>query len=89
MTDLATTEATLNITLSGYNGDFPDPVHFDSSDADIKAWAAEAVQNGDVPGIPAQEADLTDYVVDRFAATEDVPANRILLRPKTPFGSNR
>lgn len=87
MTDLVTTEATVNVTWNGFNGDLPDPVHFDSQDSDVKSWITEAVRNGDVPGIPADlNADFTDYVVDRFAATDEVPTNRIMLRPKTPFG---
>lgn len=79
-------EARLNVTWAGSNGDLPDPVPFDSGDGDIKAWATEAVRNG-VPGIPADAtADFSDFVVDRFTATADVPVNRVLLRPKTPFG---
>lgn len=79
------TEAKLNVTFRGENGDLRDPVQFESSDADLKRWAAEAIAAGSVAGIDAQEADFTDYVVDRFAAREDLP-NRLILRPKTPFG---
>jgi len=79
-------EARLNITYSGSNGDLADPVFFDASDADVKAWATEAVRNGSVPGIPADAAaDFTDFVIDRFSANEEQP-NRLFLRPKTPFG---
>jgi hypothetical protein len=78
-------EAKLNITYSGQNGDLKDPISFDASDEDIKGWAVEAVRSGSVPGIDAQEADFTDFVVDRFSAKEDLPA-RVLIRPKTPFG---
>lgn len=81
------TQARLNITFSGNNGDLPDTVYFDAQDGDIKGWATEAVANGSVPGIPADtNADFADFVVDRFAATEEVDHNRIMLRPKTPFG---
>ena len=89
MTDLVidNDEARLNITWSGQNGDLPDSVNLDSTDGDIKAWATEAVQNGDVPGIAADpNANFNDFVVDRFAATEDVTYARLSLRPKTPFG---
>lgn len=80
-------EARLNITYGGENGDFADPVFFDAADGDVKAWATEAVQNGNVPGIPADaNPDFTDFIVSRFAANEEVDYNRIMLRPKTPFG---
>lgn len=78
----------LNVTWKGQNGDFTDPVMFDASDADVKRWAAEAIQTGGIPGIDAdQSADLTDFVVDRFAAKDGLPA-RLSLRPKTPFGTD-
>ncbi len=81
------TEARLNITVNGMNGDLPDPVHFDAVDGDIKMWAAEAVSNGSVPGIDAvPNVDFTDFVVDRFAANDEEPTNRLMIRPKTPFG---
>jgi len=81
------TEARVNVTYSGQNGDLPDPVYFDSTDGDVRAWVTEAVQNGSVPGIPATgDADFGDFVVDRFSATEARPYNLIQLRPKTPFG---
>jgi len=74
--------ARLNVTYNGANGDLPDPVTRDASDADIKRWATEAVRAGSVPGIPADpNADFTDFVVDRF------PVARVMIRPKTPFGS--
>lgn len=80
-----TDEANLNITLSGSNGDLKDTIPFDASDAEIKRWASEAVTNGGVPGIDAQTADFSDYVVDRYPAKDDLP-NRVAIRPKTPFG---
>jgi len=80
-------EARLNITYGGDNGDLPDPVSFDASDGDVKAWAEEAVKNGSVPGIKADAgASFEDFIVDRFSANEEVDHNRLMLRPKTPFG---
>lgn len=78
--------ARLGITYNGQYGDLPDPVRRDATDADIFTWASEAIRSGSVPGIRAQEANLTDYVVDRFDATADRNYNLIQLRPKTPFG---
>jgi len=83
-------DARLNITYGGANGDLPDLVSYDATDGDIKAWATEAVRNGNVPGIlPAQTADFRDFVVDRFPATEARDYPLIQLRPKTPFGAAR
>ena len=79
------TQANLNITYAGMNGDLPDTVPYDLDDGSIRRIATEAIAGG-VAGITATAgADLTDFVVDRFAATNDLPA-RIVLRPKTPFG---
>ena len=80
-------EARLNITWAGDNGDLPDPVAYDATDADVRQWVTEAVRNGDVPGIRADvNADFSDFVVDRFAANDTRPYNLIQIRPKTPFG---
>lgn len=80
-------EAKLNVTYGGQNGDFEDPVNFDATDGDIRQWATEAVRAGTVPGIPAApDADFTDFVVDRFEATDSRPFKLLALRPKTPFG---
>lgn len=82
-------EARVNITWAGQNGDLPDPVHYDSADGDVKQWVTEAVRTGSVPGINADaDADFTDFVVDRFAATAARPYNLIQVRPKTPFGES-
>lgn len=78
-------EAVLNITYANTNGDLKDWVPFDATDADIKRFASEAIQSGSIPGIDAQAADFTDFMVQRFAAKDDLP-NRVVLRPKTPFG---
>ncbi len=80
-------EARLNITWKGHNGDFTEPVSFEAANGDLFRWAAEAIRGGAVPGIPADPGvDLRDFVVRRFGATADVPYNRVLLHPKTPFG---
>ncbi len=80
-------EARLNITWAGQNGDLPDAVAYDSTDADVRQWVTEAVRHGDVPGIAADPAaDFSDFVVDRFAANDTRPYNLIQVRPKTPFG---
>jgi hypothetical protein len=87
MNDIKDAEARVNITWSGQNGDLRDPVMFQSTDADIKAWVTEAVRTGGVPGIAvAPDADFSDFVVDRFAVTEARPYNLVAVRPKTPFG---
>ena len=86
--DIMAGEARVNVTWAGSNGDLEQPVAYDAGDADIKQWVTEAVQNGTVPGIAAdQGADFTDFVVDRFGPTEARPWNLIQLRPKTPFGT--
>lgn len=81
------TEARVNITWSGQNGDMQQPIPYDAADGDIKQWCSEAITAGSVPGITADEAvDFGDFVVDRFAASEARPFNLVQLRPKTPFG---
>jgi len=82
-------EARVNVTFAGANGDLPDPVSFDATDGDIKQWVTEALRTGGIPGIQVTEdADLNDFVVDRFAKVEGVrPFNLLQLRPKTPFGA--
>lgn len=80
-------DARVNITWNGQNGDLPDMVNFDSTDADVKGWITEAVRTGGVPGITADvNVDLTDFVVDRFTENDARPYNLIQIRPKTPFG---
>ena len=77
--------ARLNITWAGQNADLPDLIDKDLADAAVKALATEAVSGG-VPGIAADPAaNFGDFVVDRFPATDDLPA-RVMIRPKTPFG---
>ena len=80
-------EARVNVTFAGQNGELPQPVFAQSSDADVKTWVTEAVRNGGIPGIRADvNADFRDYVVDRFDPTEARPHRLIILRPKTAFG---
>jgi len=80
--------ARLNVTWAGQNGELPDPVPFDANDADIKQMVTEALRAGDVPGVTADaNANLQDFVVNRYNATAEVPYNRVFIRPKTPFGA--
>jgi hypothetical protein len=78
-------EARLNITFDGKNGDLAQAVPFGASDAQLKAWAREAILGG-VLGDVTGPVSLADHVVDRFEATDRAPVNRIFLRPATPFG---
>lgn len=77
-------EAMVTVTVGGQQGDFG-PVRFDATDADIKRWAAEAVTAGVVAGVDAQPTNFDDTVVERFAARDGLP-DRLMLRPKVPFG---
>jgi len=78
--------ARLNVTINGQNGDYPDPVSYDSTDGDVKQIATEAIRTGYIPGIAADpNANLMDFVVDRFPNTAELPP-RLMVRPKTPFG---
>lgn len=80
-------EARVNVTFAGQNGDLPDPVSYDATDAEVLRMVTEAVQTGGVPGIPADpDANFTDFVVDRFEANDARPYRLLSLRPKTPFG---
>jgi hypothetical protein len=84
---IADNQARVNITFAGSNGDLPDAVLADATDAEIKQWATEAVRAGSVPGIGVHaDADFGNFVVDRFPATEVRPFRLISLRPKTEFG---
>lgn len=81
------TQARVNITYNGQNGELPDPVSLDANDGDIRQFVTEAVRGGSVPGIPADPtADFRDFVIDRFAPNEARPFNLIAVRPKTAFG---
>jgi len=81
-------EATLNVTWNGQNGNLSDPVPFEATVTELKAWAQEAVMNGDIAGIAADpNVNLADFEVDRYRATEDKPYNSLFVRPKTAFGN--
>lgn len=81
-------EARVNVTVAGQNGDMVDPVAWDSTDAVLKAMVTEAIQGGGIPGITAAEVvDLSNYMIDRFAASEARPYNLLQIRPKTAFGA--
>ena len=85
--DIRPHEARLNITWRGQNGDLLAPVPYNASERQLKRWAQEAIEHGDVPGIRSSgPISLRDFVVDRFPASPSNPFNRIFLRPKTPFG---
>jgi hypothetical protein len=80
------TMARVNVTWQGQNGDLPDPVLLDATDAEVLGWVTEAVQTGGIPGIRVDAgADFEGFVVDRFTADDAHPA-RLFVRPKTPFG---
>lgn len=83
---LGAADARLTITYNGQQGDLPDTVPYDLPDAEILRLAQECLILG-IPGINADpNANLKDFVVDRFPARDDVPYNRLSVRPKTPFG---
>jgi hypothetical protein len=83
-------EARVHVTYSGHFGELPDPVQADAPESDIKAWVTEALRGGGIPGIPMQpNADLTDFVLERFAPAEGRPTHVLSVRPKTPFGAVR
>lgn len=80
--------ARLNITVNGQQGDLPDLVSYDMTDTEIFQVALESVRQGYVPGIDAiDNPSFANYRVDRFPARDDVPYNRLSLRPKTEYGA--
>jgi len=84
---IAANEAIVNVTWAGSNGDLKDPVSFDASDSDIRTWVTEAVRTGGVKNIVADpNANFDNFIIDRFAATEEIPYCRLFVRPKTEFG---
>lgn len=73
---------------AGQDGELPQPVPFDASDAVIRESVAEAIRDGAIRGIVRDlGVDLRDFVVDRIPASEDDPIDRIFVRPKTGFGA--
>lgn len=86
--EIQATEARVGVTYKGEYGELPDPVHFDSTDGDVRQWVSEAIRTGGIADIKADaNVNLTDFVIDRFNSTEARPYNLIQIRPKTPFGS--
>jgi hypothetical protein len=82
-------QARVNVTWQRQNGELPDPVFFDATDDQIRAWVTEAVRNGSVPGIPADpDADFTNFMIDRFTANDARPYNAFMIRPKTAYGAS-
>lgn len=81
-------QARLEVTYKRQHGELPDPVTFDSSDADIRGWVTEALRTGGIPGIdPDPNADLQDYVIDRFSSVPGVREYHLIqTRPKVEFG---
>ena len=80
-------EARVNVTYNGGNGDLQDPVSVNANTNDIRTWVQEAIATGSIVGIPADpNADLRDFVVDRFPPTDVRPYTLFSVRPKTPFG---
>jgi len=81
------TEARVNITWLGQNGDLPDLVRFDATDAEVRQWVTEAARAGSIPGIHLQaDLHLNEHIVERFDANGARPYNLIQVRPKTAFG---
>lgn len=79
--------AKLNISWQGQMGDME--IEFDSSQEQIKLYAAEAIRTGGVPGINADpNVDFKNFVVEYFpkSAADNRPENVVMLRPKIPFG---
>jgi hypothetical protein len=79
-------EAYVNITWAGQNGDLTSPVPYDTPDAEIRSLAAASLAEGAVAGMDPATADFSGFVVDRFGPSDAYPYNRIMIRPKTPFG---
>lgn len=84
---IADNQARVNVTWKGQQGDLPDFVEYGAADGDIFQWVTEAVRAGDIPGIDADpDARFENFIVDRFPAHEEVPHNRLVVRPKTAYG---
>lgn len=84
---IADNQARVSVTWKGQQGDLPDPVAYGAANGDVFQWVTEAVRAGDIPGIDADpDANFANFVVDRFDAHEEVPYNRLAVRPKTAYG---
>ena len=77
--------AVLTVALDGELGESPDLIPYDAPDADIIRWATEAISGGTIPGIDAQEVNLTNFKVRRLDAKDGLP-DRVFVRPKTEVG---
>lgn len=77
--------AMLVVALDGELGESPDLVPYDAPDDDIKRWATEAIAGGTIPGVDAQDVDLTNFKVRRLASKDGLP-DRVMVRPKTEVG---
>lgn len=78
--------AQLNITWNGQQGTARTDLYYDEQAPDVLRMAAEMVANGEIPGIDRDPGvNLKDFEVQKFAARDGLP-NRIVVRPKTPFG---
>lgn len=83
-------EAQVNVTWDNQNGDLPGAIAYDSSDDQIKRMVAEAIRNGNIPGIQAADnVNFEGYMVDRFPINpaQGRLVNRLMVRPKTAFGA--
>lgn len=81
------THARVLINFLGTATEMPDPVDREATDAAVRAMVTEAIESGSIPGIAAQQADLRDFVIDRFPPTEERAYALLMMRPKTPFGA--
>lgn len=78
--------AQLNVTWNGQQGTARGDIYYDEQSEDILRMATEMISNGEVAGIDADPAvNLKDFEVQKFAAKDGLP-NRVMVRPKTPFG---
>lgn len=81
-------EAQVNVTYAGQNGELPDPVFAETTDTDLKTMVTEALRAGSIPGVGAHpNADLHDFIVDRYPPSEARPWKYIQIRPKTAYGA--
>jgi len=76
--------AVLIVALEGELGESPDLVPYNAPEGDIIRWAEEAVSAG-LPGIDAQDVDLSAFKVRRLPAKNGLP-DRVMVRPKTEVG---
>lgn len=78
--------AQLNLTWKGQQGTARTEIYYDETKEDVLRMASEMIANGEVPGIDGDPAvNLKDFEVEKFAARDGLP-NRVVVRPKTPFG---